>query len=150
MASGFRAKTEGDQPNPRRVTIGSIVVDCTRLNEMIRFWSEALHYAPRGPVRPDGVMLRDPTGVGPNLNLSVSNEGPPKEYRLHLDLYVTDPLAELDRLVRLGATVTHPPQKGHDFVELADPDGNPFCLIDIDWPRDRDNWGDDWSFGHRE
>ncbi|HYK93523.1 MAG TPA: VOC family protein [Thermoplasmata archaeon] len=137
-------------PNPRQVRMGSIVVDCTRLEEMVRFWTGALHYVPRGPVRPDGVMLQDPEGKGPNLNLNVSNEGPPKEYRLHLDLYVTDPLGELDRMVKLGATVTYPPSAGHDFVQLADPDGNPFCLIDIDWPNDRTYWGDNWSYGHRE
>jgi Glyoxalase-like domain len=136
--------------NPREVSLGSIVVDVTNLEPMVRFWSEALHYVPRGPIRPDGVMLKDPKGKGPNLNLSVSNEGPPKEYRLHLDLYVTDPLFELERLVALGAKVTHPPSGGHDFVELTDPDGNPFCLIDIDWPRNRDFWGDDWQYGKHD
>jgi hypothetical protein len=81
--------------------------------------------------------------------MSLSNEGPLEEYRLHLDLYVTDPAAELERLVRLGATVNLPAQKGKDFVTLADPDGNLFCLIDIDWPEDRSSWGEDWEFGRR-
>jgi catechol 2,3-dioxygenase-like lactoylglutathione lyase family enzyme len=135
--------------NPRRVWVGSIVIDCTHLDEMIRFWSEALHYTPRLPIRPDGVMLQDPAGKGPNLNLSLSNEGPSREYRLHLDLYVTDPLGELERLQRLGATVDHPAQDGHDFVTLADPDGNLFCLIDIDWPLNRNEWPDDWAYGRR-
>jgi hypothetical protein len=149
MAPRSATPADPHEPNPRRVSIGSIVVDCTNLEAMVRFWAEALHYVPRGPVRPDGVMLQDPKGVGPNVNLSVSNEGPAKEYRLHLDLYVTDPLGELERLLALGASVRHPPAKGHDFVELADPDGNPFCLIDIDWPLDRDFWGDDWEYGKR-
>ena len=127
--------------------IGSIVVDCTDLERMIRFWSEALHYVPRGPIRPDGVMLIDPRRKGPNLNMSLSNEGPAKEYRFHLDIYVSEPKAELERFRTLGASIRHPPTKGHDFVELADPDGNPFCLIDIDWPKNRDYWGDDWSYG---
>jgi hypothetical protein len=141
--------TTGESTNPKRIWIGSIVIDCTRLEPMIRFWSEALHYIPRGPIRPDGVMLRDPAGKGPNLNLSLSNEGPPKEYRLHLDLYVTDPLGELERLIELGAKVNRAAHKGEDFIEMADPDGNLFCLIDIDWPLDRNFWGDDWEFGHR-
>ncbi len=149
MPTAERTAGRPDPPNPRTVSLGSIVVDCTNLEAMVRFWSEALHYVPRGPVRPDGVMLQDPNGRGPNLNLSVSNEGPTKEYRLHLDLYVTDPLYELDRFLQLGATVRERPPPGHDFIELADPDGNPFCLIDIDWPRDRTFWGDDWEFGKR-
>lgn len=135
--------------NPNRITIGSIVTDCTQLDKMIEFWSEALHYVPRGPIRPDGVMLKDPKGTGPYRNMSVSNEGPSKEYRLHLDLYVTDPLTELERLVGLGAMVHHRPAPGHDFIEMADPDGNLFCLIDIDWPEDRNLWGDDWEYGKR-
>ncbi|MGC2288399.1 MAG: VOC family protein [Thermoplasmata archaeon] len=139
----------GEGTNPRRISIGSIVIDCTNLDPMIRFWGEALHYVPRGPIRPDGVILKDPKGVGPNLNLSVSSEGPLAEYRLHLDLYVTDPLGELDRLLRLGATMNRPAQKGYDFVTLADPDGNLFCLIDVDWPHGRNYWGDDWEFGRR-
>jgi hypothetical protein len=143
------APATGGITNPKHISIGSIVIDCTHLDQMIRFWSEALHYVPRGPVRPDGVMLKDPAGKGPNVNLSLSNEGPPKEYRLHLDLYVTDPLGELDRLTQLGARVNRPARKGEDFIEMADLDGNLFCLIDIDWPLDRNYWGDDWEFGHR-
>ncbi|MFZ0892569.1 MAG: VOC family protein [Thermoplasmata archaeon] len=134
----------------RPIWVGSIVVDCTNLEQMIRFWSEALHYVPRGPVRPDGVILQDPKGIGPNLNLSLSNEGPLAEYRLHLDLYVKDPLAEQERLLQLGATINFPAQKGKDFITLADPDGNLFCLIDIDWPKDRNYWGDEWEFGRRD
>jgi hypothetical protein len=146
--TGSPVSGASDAPqNPREVRLGSIVVDATNLEKMIRFWSEALHYVPRGPIRPDGVMLVDPAGKGPNLNISLSNEGPAKEYRLHFDLYVTDPRGELERFRKLGATVRHAPSKGHDFVELADPDGNPFCLIDIDWPRDRSFWGDDWAYG---
>ena len=127
------------------IWIGSIVIDCTDLPRMIEFWTEALHYVPRDPPRPDGVILKDPNGRGPNLNLSLSAEGPLREYRLHLDLYASDPLTEVDRLVRLGATVVRAAQKGEDFVTLADPDHNLFDVIDIQWPgEDRE-----WSFGKR-
>ena len=125
--------------------IGSIVIDCTHLPQMVRFWTEALHYAPRDPPGPDGVVLKDPAGRGPNLNLSRGSEPPLNDYRIHLDLYATDPLAELDRLVRLGATVRLGPRPGHDFVTLADPDGNLFDVIDVNWPGERT----DWSFGQR-
>ncbi len=146
MAESPRADTGRPEQDPT-THIGSIVVDCTHLDQMIRFWSAALHYIPQGPVRPDGVMLVDPRNRGPKLNMNLSNEGPAKEYRLHLDLYVSDPRGELNRFLQLGAVVRQPPTKGHDFVELADPDGNPFCLIDTDWPQHRDYWGDDWAYG---
>ena len=147
MTTRTRAKRRTASGNPKQISIGAIVIDCTNLDRMIKFWSEALHYVPQGPVRPDGVMLKDPRRKGPNVNISLSNEGPLAEYRLHLDLYVTDPLGELERLLKLGATMNYPATRGTDFVTLADPDGNLFCLIDIDWPKHRDFWGDDWEYG---
>lgn len=125
--------------------IGSIVVDCTDLPNMTRFWREALHYVVRDPAQTDGAFLKDPAGRGPNLNLNLTSEGPLEGYRLHLDLYATDPLAEVDRLVRLGAKLQQGPEEGHDFVTLADPDGNLFCVIDVNWP----DGSNDWSFGRR-
>ena len=139
-AVGRRAR-----PTPQRLWVGSIVIDCTDLPRMISFWQQALHYVPRDPPRPDGVILKDPKGRGPNINLSLSSEGPLKEYRLHLDLYATDPEAEVERLLRLGATLERGPHKGEDFVTLADPDGNLFDVIDINWPGEDENW---W-FGRR-
>ncbi|MCI4373563.1 MAG: hypothetical protein L3K02_07990, partial [Thermoplasmata archaeon] len=124
----------------RPIWIGSIVVDCTHLDRMIEFWSAALHYIPRDPPRPDGVILKDPQGIGPNLNLSLSGEGPLREYRLHLDLYASDPAAEVDRLMQLGARLDRGAEKGHDFVTLADPDGNLFDVIDIHWPDGTLDW----------
>jgi hypothetical protein len=128
------------------IWIGSIVVDCTDLASMIRFWQEALHYVPRDPPRSDGVVLKDPRGRGPNLNLSLSREGPLEEYRLHLDLYADDALGEVDRLVRLGATMRLGPRPGQDFVTLADPDGNLFDVIDIHWK----DGVPGWTFGRKE
>jgi Glyoxalase-like domain len=119
--------------------IGSIVVDCRDLPRMITFWAEALHYVPRDPPASDGAVLKDPTGVGPNLSLNVTEEGPLAEYRIHLDLYSFEPEREVDRLVSLGATVLRPSDTGHDFVTLGDPEGNVFDVIDKRG----------WSFGQR-
>ncbi len=50
--------------------------------------------------------------------------------RLHLDLYAQDQEAEVVRLEALGATRlprNYDPED--DFVVLADPDGNEFCVI---------------------
>ncbi len=124
----------------RKIWIGSIVIDVTDFDRMFEFWSEALHYVPRQPPTSDWVILTDPEGKGPNVSLNLSSEGPPKEYRLHLDLYVTDPLGELDRFLRLGATLVRPAEKGKDFVTLADPDGNVFDLIDVSWPPGTTEW----------
>ncbi|HYS70815.1 MAG TPA: VOC family protein [Thermoplasmata archaeon] len=121
------------------VWIGSIVIDCSNLPGMMRFWREALHYVPREPPEPDGVVLKDPEGRGPNLSLNQTSEGPLNDYRLHLDLYSTDPDHEVERLLGLGATLNRPAEPGHDFVTLADPDGNLFDVVDKKG----------WSFGQR-
>ncbi len=121
------------------VWVGSIVLDCTDLEKMTAFWRAALHYVPREPATKDGVVLKDPQGVGPNLSLNLSSEGPSDEYRLHLDLYSLAPGKEVQRLLRLGATLVKPAEDGLDFVTLADPDGNLFDVIDKKG----------WAFGQR-
>ncbi len=124
----------------RRISIGSIVIDVTDFDRMFAFWSEALHYVPRNPPKGGWVVLKDPKGKGPNVSLNRTNEGPLKDYRLHLDLYVTDPLGELDRFLRLGATLVQPAEKDKDFVTLADPDGNLFDLVDVSYPPGTKEW----------
>ena len=106
---------------------------------MMAFWQEVLHYVPREPAEENSVVLKDPEGQGPNLSLTLTSEGPPNDYRLHLDLYTADPEKEVERLLRLGATLKRPPETGEDFVTLADPDGNLFDVINKKG----------WHFGQR-
>ena len=65
-----------------------------------------------------------------SIRSSSSLQIPP---RLHLDLYTEDQAAEVDRLLALGASEVHwdkrPPDA--DYVILADPEGNRFCVVDI-------------------
>ena len=49
--------------------------------------------------------------------------------RIHLDLMAPDPEAEVDRLVKLGATwVADLDEYGHTWTVMADPEGNEFCV----------------------
>jgi len=114
---------------PGKTWIGEIVIDCTDLPRMIAFWQEALHYVPRDPPESDGVILKDPEGRGPNLCLKRTLEAPLDDYRIHLDLYSSDPEREVERLLQLGAAPKSRAGKGHGYVTLADPDGNPFDVI---------------------
>jgi len=51
--------------------------------------------------------------------------------RHHLDLYASDQAAEVQRLIGLGAReVDWDYEDGADYVVLADPDGNRFCVVD--------------------
>ncbi len=97
---------------------------------MIEFWTAALGYEARDPPSDDWVVLTDPHGKGPNVSLQKVPDRPGPDYRFHFDLYASEPEAEVERLMLLGATMREPAQSGRDFVTLADPDGNPFDVID--------------------
>ena len=53
---------------------------------------------------------------------------------MHLDLYATDQKGEVERLVKLGATIHRPAREGEDFVILADPEGKLFCVVQVPQP----------------
>ena len=52
--------------------------------------------------------------------------------RLHLDLYTDQQDAEVQRLLALGATRVEWSKRpaDADYVILADPEGNRFCVVD--------------------
>jgi catechol 2,3-dioxygenase-like lactoylglutathione lyase family enzyme len=124
----------GSHDGPRdQVWVGSIVIRCRRFEEMLAFWTAALGYAERAPPDDGWVILRDPTGRGPNISLDRVEQPPPlgEMSRVHLDLYTDDGPGEVERLLALGATRYEREYSGdEDFVVLVDPDGNRFCVVD--------------------
>ena len=114
------------------LTIGSIVIRVDDLPRQIAFWSAALDYLPRDGDGDDFTLLRPRSGNGPNVSLDPVRSALQVPPRMHLDLYADDPPAEVRRLIELGATEVHwdkrPPDA--DYVILADPEGNRFCVID--------------------
>ena len=70
------------------------------------------------------------------IALQLSDEPPEDHPRLHFDLHaagVPEQEAEAARLVSLGASRVdwdlYPDDP--DFIVLADPDGNRFCIVDL-------------------
>lgn len=114
------------------VRVGSIVLRVDDLERQIAFWSAALDYAPREERSDDFVVLRPRNGVGPNISLDQVRSELHLPPRIHLDLYTDDQAGEVRRLIALGATKVHwdkrPPDA--DYVILADPEGNRFCVVD--------------------
>lgn len=114
------------------IRIGSIVLRVDDLQRQRAFWMAALDYLPREGDGNDFALLRPRTGPGPNLSLDRVHSTLQIPPRMHLDLYAKDQAREVDRLKALGATEVHwskrPPDA--DYVILADPEGNRFCVID--------------------
>jgi catechol 2,3-dioxygenase-like lactoylglutathione lyase family enzyme len=114
------------------IRVGSIVIRVDDLERQVRFWTAALDYVPRAEDGDDFALLRPRSGVGPNISLDRVRSTLQVPPRIHLDLYADDQAAEVRRLIGLGATEVHwdkrPPDA--DYVILADPEGNRFCVID--------------------
>jgi catechol 2,3-dioxygenase-like lactoylglutathione lyase family enzyme len=115
--------------------IGSVVIRVDDLERQIAFWTAALDYVPREGDGDDFALLRPRSGSGPNVSLDRVRSSVQIPPRIHLDLYADDQAAEVRRLIGLGATEVHwdkrPPDA--DYVILADPEGNRFCVIDAGW-----------------
>lgn len=110
--------------------IGSVVFDVNDFGKVSKFWREALRYTSREPASDGWVVLRDPTGKTPNVSINLTAKPLAHKIRVHLDLYSDDQKADIERLIKLGATVVKRPGKGHDYVIMSDPEGNHFCVID--------------------
>jgi catechol 2,3-dioxygenase-like lactoylglutathione lyase family enzyme len=115
-----------------KVRVGSIVLRVNNLPRQVEFWAAALDYVPREENSDDFMLLRPRNGVGPNLSLDQLHSELHVPPRIHLDLYTDDQAGEVRRLISLGATEVHwskrPPDA--DYVILADPEGNRFCVVD--------------------
>jgi predicted enzyme related to lactoylglutathione lyase len=102
------------------------------LKRQTEFWEAALGYVRRDDDNDDFVLLRPKDGVGPNLSLDRVGSTVQVPPRIHIDLYTEDQAGEVERLIALGATEVHwdkrPPDA--DYVILADPEGNRFCVVD--------------------
>jgi predicted enzyme related to lactoylglutathione lyase len=114
------------------IKVGSIVLRVDDLARQTAFWAAALDYVPRDETSDDFALLRPKSGAGPNVSLDRHYSTLQIPPRIHLDLYADDQAAEVKRLIALGATEVHwdkrPPDA--DYVILADPEGNRFCVID--------------------
>jgi predicted enzyme related to lactoylglutathione lyase len=115
--------------------IGTVVLGVDDVGRAAEFWAQALGYVPRDEVEEDWAVMVPASGPGTHLALQQS-ETPVQEHpRVHLDLYAADAAEqapEVERLVSLGAVRVgwdrYPDDP--DFIVLADPDGNRFCVID--------------------
>lgn len=115
----------------------NIVLDAVDPQRLGRFWEAALG-GERLTDEPDIVETRLDLGGGLALDLCLQRvAAPPHEpLRLHLDLLggeAAQQAAVVDRLLGLGARHLDIGQHAGDgvpWVVLADPEGNPFCVME--------------------
>ena len=116
------------------IRVGSTVLNVTDLERAIAFWTQALGYVRRDP---DGdatfAVLRDPARDRSHVSLQLTDKPKAGVNRVHLDLYADDQAAEVARLESIGAARVEPwpYDAGADYVVMADPDGNEFCVVQL-------------------
>ena len=117
--------------------LGTVVLGADDVDRAVSFWSHVLGYeAVRFPDSDNEfTILVPPSGEGTRVALQRAETPPQDHPRVHLDLVVDDAAeqaAEIERLIGLGATRVrwdlYPADP--DFVVLADPEGNSFCVVD--------------------
>ena len=119
------------------LTLGIPVIGVTDLDRAADFWCAALDLVVSPEWRSETwrtLWRRD--GSARALGLMVSESPIESHPRVHLDLFVDSAVeqrSEVDRLRAIGARMpewdSYPPNP--DFVVLADPDGNVFCVVDL-------------------
>ena len=113
------------------VRVGSIVIRVEDLDRQLAFWQAALDYDV-GRIDTDFAIIKPKHGDGPNVSLDCMRSTVQVPPRIHLDLYTDDQAGEVERLKALGASEVHWDRRpaDADYVIMADPEGNRFCVID--------------------
>ena len=112
-----------------RGRLGSITCDGTR--EVGCFWSAALGW-PLVWDQDEETAIRAPDGNRPFITWGPPVSPKSGKNRLHLDIAAAGEggqQAEVDRLVSLRASRIDIGQGDVDWVVMADPDGNEFCVL---------------------
>lgn len=108
-----------------------VVVDCADPTALARFWAAVFGADIRQDDDGDWVVAIPDSTV--QLLFTPVPEEKATKNRLHFDLTPSSPdeqLAEVDRLLALGATRADVGQTGQEsWVVLADPAGNEFCVL---------------------
>jgi hypothetical protein len=113
--------------------ISSIALDALDPPLLARFWTQALGYRFLESNDADVISLAPVDGAGPDIDIIPVPEPKSVKNRLHLDLRAAGGSTqeqEVERLLALGAVRADVGQgSAVDWVVLADPEGNEFCVL---------------------
>ncbi|MDP6665933.1 MAG: VOC family protein [Dehalococcoidia bacterium] len=117
------------QTNTPIARLGSTAIDVNDLELEKKFWQTVLGVEIAAEPA-DYVFFKPQPGCSA-LTLQKVPEGKTGKNRVHLDLEVSDLDATVRQLEKLGASVVRPkPTEGFQWVVMADPEGNEFCIAD--------------------
>jgi Glyoxalase-like domain len=114
------------------VRFTELAIDAREPRAIAEWWARVLDYELSADSTDDVVELVGPEGSGPTLVFARVPESKSVKNRVHLDLNArgTSQATELQRLLDLGATTIDVGQGPDvDWIVLADPEGNEFCLL---------------------
>jgi hypothetical protein len=116
-----------------------VVIDCQEPSSLARFWAAALDDFDVRPYDDEEVARlaalgytpeTDPAVIvdGPHLEICFQHVGiePRSKTPVHFDIESADWLAEIERLISLGATIK---ERFEAHVWMRDPEDNDFCLV---------------------
>jgi predicted enzyme related to lactoylglutathione lyase len=119
--------TESGQDKPVGA-LYAIVMDVNDLKACGKFWSRVL--GTEILYQDEGYLRLGRRGERPTLLLQRVPERHKEKNRVHIDLDVTDLDEAVNRVLGLGGRKLRPvAEYGIEWVVMADPDGNEFCLI---------------------
>jgi len=111
--------------------VAAVVVDSADPPSAARFWAAAAGWTPHES-GPDFASLREPGGIGPFLEFLRVTDAKTVKNRVHIDVAPPpggDVGTEVQRLVLAGAAAADVGQSDVQWVVLADPEGNEFCVL---------------------
>ena len=108
-----------------------LVVDSHDPARLADFWAEVLGWTRTATYDDPVVEIASPHGDAPTLVFVPVAEAKRTKNRIHLDVNPagSEQAEELTRLLALGATRVDIGQGEQNWVVLADPEGNEFCLL---------------------
>lgn len=105
-----------------------VVIEAVDPKNLGRWWSEALRWVVVDD-SPEVFEIQPEADRLPGILFLRSGDPKGPKNRLHLDFRPTDQVAEVERLIGLGASRLDVGQGDVSWVVLADPEGNEFCVL---------------------
>jgi hypothetical protein len=105
-----------------------VAVDSREPKVLGLWWRDALGWVVVGETEHE-LEIAPAEGAHPTVLFGAVPEGKSVKNRLHFDFVPDDQAAEVDRLLRMGATRADIGQRDVPWVVLAGPEGNEFCVL---------------------